>query len=370
MLQFIVGGVEGELSFTSPLNDTELISPINNNRPGCTNTVASPQVPESTPLSIRTLLRLTAPPEFGEPLLRILNSPDPNAPQPRGTIEARVQRGAELFGIDLVAFANRMIPDKMPYQGDGRDEHAINQADRKVGCAGCHTPVVATGQLPNDVGTSHISNVWAPLFSDLLIHEGPSIHAERVAPIERLPVLFTRSDVDGRLIRTFDLPRSLTDDSLPHQNSGIANGREFRTAPLMGLGRIGPPFLHDGRVYLSKETVFDTPAGTVSTNKNVTNRPLVVETLDDALLAAIELHDLPAPFNAPHQSREIGGGCPLPPGDQVGNIVYRNGARDICPPYESQVSKRNRGDAREIIRRFRSLRPEDQQAIVDFLKQL
>jgi hypothetical protein len=370
MLQFVVGGVEGELSFTSVLNEAELISPVNSNRPGCINTVPSPQVPESTVLSLRTLLRLTAPPEFGEPLLHILESPDPDAPWQEGTIERRVQRGAKLFGVDLVAFANRMIPGRMPPGGDGLDEHAINQADRRVGCAGCHTPVVATGQLPNDVGTSHISNVWAPLFSDLLIHEGPSIDAERQSSTPRKPVMFARADDRSRLAITFDLPRSLSDDALPHQNSGIANGREFRTAPLMGLGIIGPPFLHDGRVYLSNETAFFTPAGTVTSNRRVTNRPLVVKTLDDALLAAIELHDLPAPFTSPNQSQEIGGGCPVPPGNKVGDVVYRHGAKDICPPYESEVSKQNRSDSREIIRRFRSLRPEDQQAIIDFLKQL
>jgi hypothetical protein len=370
MLQFVVGGVQGELSFTTVLNDAELISPVNANRPGCVNTVESPQLPESTVLSLRTLLRLTAPPEFGEPLLHILKSADPDAPWPQGTMEERVQRGARLFGIDLAAFANRMIPGRMPAGGDGLDEHAIHQADRRVGCAGCHTPVVATGQLPSDTGTSHISSVWAPLFSDLLIHEGPSIGAERKSPTPRRPLLLVRADEEGRLAGTLDVPRGLSDDALPHQNSGIANGREFRTAPLMGLGIIGPPFLHDGRVYLSKESAFVTPAGTVSSNKRVTNRPLVVRTLDDALLAAIELHDLPAPFTDPNQSREIGGGCPVPPGNRVGDVLYQHGAGDICPPYESEISKRNRSDSREIIRRFRNLSPGDQQAIIDFLKQL
>jgi hypothetical protein len=370
MLQFVVGGVQGELSFTSVFNDQELISPANDNRPRCVNTVPSPQVSESTVLRLRALLRLTAPPDFGDPLLHILNSQDPAAPWPEGTMEHRVQRGAELSGVDLVAFANRMIAGRMPAGGDGLDEHAINQADRKVGCAGCHTPVVATGQLPNDVGSSHTSNVWAPLFSDLLIHEGPSIDAEVQSSTPRRPLLLARTDKEGRLAFTYDLARGLSDDALPHQNSGIANGREFRTAPLMGIGVIGPPFLHDGRVFLSDETVFSTPAGTVTTNKNVTNRPLVVKTLDDALLAAIELHDLPAPFTSPNQSHRLGAGCPVPPGNKVGDVIYQHGARDICPSYDSEVSKQNRSDSRQIIRRFRSLSPDDQQAIIDFLKQL
>jgi hypothetical protein len=87
-------------------------------------------------------------------------------------------------------------------------------------------------------------------------------------------------------------------------------------------------------------------------------------------LAAIELHDLPTPFTTPNQSREIGGGCPIPPFNSVGDVVYRHGAKDICPPYESEVSKRNRSDSREIMRRFRNLSPDDQQAIIGFLKQL
>jgi hypothetical protein len=37
-------------------------------------------------------------------------------------------------------------------------------------------------------------------------------------------------------------PDMLPDDELDAVNGG--------TAPLQGLGRIGPPFLHDGRVYL------------------------------------------------------------------------------------------------------------------------
>ena len=73
----------------------------------------------------------------------------------------------------------------------------------------------------------------------------------------------------------------------------------------MGLGRIGAPFLHDGRVYLSRDTVQSTPAGTVTTNRELTNAPLVARSLDDALLATIELHDLdplPVAKNAIYRS--------------------------------------------------------------------
>jgi hypothetical protein len=53
----------------------------------------------------------------------------------------------------------------------------------------------------------------------------------------------------------------------------------------------------------------------------------------------------------------------------VGDVVYA-GSEDICPPYASGTSQRNRSEAREVIRRFRSLSAADQQAIIEFLKQL
>jgi hypothetical protein len=45
-------------------------------------------------------------------------------------------------------------------------------------------------------------------------------------------------------------------------------------------------------------------------------------------------------------------------------------AADICPAYSSTTSQNNRGDAREVIYRFRELSTDDQQAVIEFLKQL
>lgn len=368
LMQFMIGGSQGELGFTSPLFPTEPTSATNLNRPGCAITVTEPNLPLSTPVSLRSLLRMMAPPEFGETLLHVLHKEHPDRHLPGGSHEEMVQRGAELFGIDLVAFANRMIPGRMPAGGDGRDEHAINQADRKLNCAGCHLPVVTTGELPAEVGPEHLNDAWVPLFSDLLIHPMPVIGAEEIAPTQRLPVVVQRADEQGNIFNTFDLVRGMADDTLPNQ--GVATGREWRTPPLMGLGRIGPPFFHDGRIYLSDESVSNTPAGTVYSDRDSTNNPLVVRTLRDAIRAAIELHDLPAPFNSPNQSNGVGGSCPVPPGDSVGEVVYQNGAADICPPYESTTSQQNRGDARKVLSRWRRLSEEDQIAVIEFLKQL
>ena len=359
MLQFITGGVQGELGFTTELTPTEPNNPGNIDVPGCQDTVAEPEIPVTAVFSCRQFVRLTAPPEFGGALLSVLQAPDPTAPQTGQP--GQVQRGAELFGIDLVAFADRMIAGRMAVGGnDGRDKNAINQADRGLNCAGCHIPVQATGKSPAAVGGRHLSNVYAPIFSDLLLHEGPEVTPERIASTPREPVLIVRNGFN-----TLDLPRNLVDDALIGLQ-GVANGKEFRTPPLMGIGKVGPPFLHDARVYLSKLTVDTFPAGTVYSSAEVTNAPLVVHTFDDALRAVIEMHDLPPPDDA---KTPAGGGCPVPPGRRVGDIRYA-GPDDICPPYASGTSQRNRSESREVIRRFRALTPADQQAVLEFLKQL
>jgi hypothetical protein len=396
ILQFIIGGLQGELSFTSLINAAEINFPTLFPSTGPTAEPAacfnarshSPEVHLSTPISERNFIRNVAPPEFGEELLKLLESRNPAKRREAESEEGNVQSGAELFGIDLVAFADRMIPGRMPSSGDdGRDLHAINQADRKLNCVGCHIPVQRTGQSPANVGAEHLSFVWAPIFSDLLLHKMPVIDAERISQRPRDPLIIARvsnggedrehrregweeGDEDrGRVSLTFDLPRNLADDTFSNLKAS-ADGREFRTAPLMGLGRMGPPLLHDARVYLSQLTVDLTPAGTVITNRHVTNAPLVLRTVDDAIRAAIELHDLPAPDDE-NTSRALGGGCPVPPTSTSSNVSYGpSPAEVICPAYDSAVSKANRSDAREVIRRFRALSPAEQQAVIEFLKQL
>jgi len=376
IVQFSVGGLQGELGFTSLINNSEINLPdIDIGRPGCMDMVPDPEAHLSVVFSERNFIRNTAPPEFGDTLLRVLTSSDPSRPQPGKSPTARVQRGAMLFGIDLTAFADRMIPGRISGD-DGRDPHAINQADRMLNCVGCHTPVHRTGRSPADVGAEHLSHVWAPIFSDLLLHDGPVIDAERFSPLPRDPlVIRRRSRITGAgapppfLFDTFDLPRNLADDVFSNLQAS-AKGPEFRTAPLMGLGRMGPPFLHDARVYLTQLTVDTMPASTVTTSSEVTNAPLVVRTLADAIRAAIELHDLPAPDDGQTPNLQ-GAGCPVPPDGSNSNLSYGPSPEDvICPPYDSAVSQTHRGEAREVIRRFRALSPYDQQALIEFLKQL
>jgi hypothetical protein len=418
IMQFAVGGLQGELSFTSLFNAVEINFPtlfpggINTTPPtleplACASALSetfgqpanvlppSLRPPASAPdlnklevhlselFSERNFIRNTAPPEFGDTLLDLLQSDNPAKPRKGNSPEAQVQRGAQLFGIDLVAFANRTVGGAMTAGGDGRDDNAINQSDRQLNCVGCHTPIRKTGQSPtalttSGVGSANLSYKWAPIFSDQLLHNMPVIAAERettnglprdVVVISRKSLNDTGKDspgeAKGRIFDTLDLPRNLADDSFSNAKA-TAEGSEFRTAPLMGLGRIGPPFLHDARVYLSKDTVDKTPAGTVTTNSDLTNAPLVVRSLDDAILAAIELHDLPAPDD---KDTPKNGGCPVPP--EPTNVDYGPSPKAvICPPYNSTTSQTNRSDAREVILRFRGLSSDDQQAVIEFLKQL
>jgi hypothetical protein len=199
----------------------------------------------------------------------------------------------------------------------------------------------------------------------------PVVDAEHISPRPRDPLLISRWEAGsngphGQTFSTYDLTRNFADDSFSNLKAS-ALGREFRTPPLMGMGRMGAPFMHDARVFLSKLTVDTTPAGTVTTNSQASNAPLVVRSLDEAILAVIELHDLPAPDDG-KTSGLTGGGCPVPTSS---NVNYGASPADqICPAYDSAVSKTNRSDAREVIRRFRSLSADDQQALIEFLKQL
>lgn len=411
MLQFILGGMFGSLSMTNLFSPIEqviadpAIAPYNRN---CRNEVADGPAPAdfelsvSTPFSERNFIRSTAPPEFGRNLLAVLRAKDPSRPLPGNNPAARVQRGAQLFGVDLVAFANRMIPGKMPRGGDGLDGNAINQSDRMVGCVNCHTPIQRTGQSPAAGDPSlgpdaqalvdALSYRWAPLFSDINIHRGPVIDAERFSPVPRDPILVSRAEVGqgqgGNNVATFmtyDIVRNFASDSFTNQQ-GSALGDQFRTPPLTGIGRVGPPFMHDARVFLSTFNRDTTPGGTVTTNRDVTNEPLVVRNVDEALLAAIEIHDLPAPDDN-KTSTLPGGGCPVPPGGKVVNKISYDGRTDtngnkvtvdygarpqdvICPPYNSPLSNTHRSEAKEVMARFRSLTRDDQQAIIAFLREL
>ena len=71
ILQFVAGGLQGEVGFTSLLNNSELNFEVSKalDNSGCMDTlVPDPEAPLSTPFSLRNFLRMTAPPEFGRTL--------------------------------------------------------------------------------------------------------------------------------------------------------------------------------------------------------------------------------------------------------------------------------------------------------------
>ena len=112
---------------------------------------------------------------------------------------------------DIVEFTNfmRLLAPPTPSATQPGGAASISRGSQifnVIGCNLCHTPSLQT--MPSSV-TAGLSNVTANLFSDLLVH---------------------------------NMGRNLADGV----SQGTANGDEFRSAPLWGLGqRIF--FLHDGR---------------------------------------------------------------------------------------------------------------------------
>lgn len=100
--------------------------------------------------------------------------------------------------------ARRNLDDPQTRRGE--------QVFRGIGCDGCHLPTVFTGVLP---GVPAVSNQRIHPYTDLLVH---------------------------------DMGDALADNRPDFK----ANGREFRTPPLWGIGLVGTVnghtfFLHDGR---------------------------------------------------------------------------------------------------------------------------
>ena len=118
-------------------------------------------------------------------------APPARAPIAPGSPE---ERGAALFGFDL-------------------NKPRGLASSRNLNCSGCHTPIMITGASPAEVGAQHLSHKRFFPFSDLLIHNMGPADADSVLP-----------------------------------GQGRADPTLWRTPPLMGIGIIGPPFFHDGRV--------------------------------------------------------------------------------------------------------------------------
>jgi CxxC motif-containing protein (DUF1111 family) len=131
------------------------------------------------------------------------------APTPNDTINTDAESPLEaLNGIQkFAAFMRFLAPPTPSTTGPGTDDSRKNGKRLFVstGCALCHTPTFKTGES----SVAALSGQDVNLYSDLLLH--------RMGP-------------------------GLADDVL----QGVAEGDEFRTAPLWGLGQ-RLFFLHDGR---------------------------------------------------------------------------------------------------------------------------
>ncbi|GHF69580.1 di-heme oxidoreductase family protein [Seohaeicola zhoushanensis] len=123
-------------------------------------------------------------------------------------------RGTEIDAesFDLVAFYSRNLA--VPARRDSGDAQVLRgkQAFHDSGCVACHRPKFVTDRLPDQPEQS-FQLIWP--YSDFLLH---------------------------------DMGDGLADD-LPE---GLASGREWRTAPLWGIGLTSQVnghtrFLHDGR---------------------------------------------------------------------------------------------------------------------------
>ncbi len=369
LIQFPIGGAQGEIGLTSPFAPFKQVD-VDTANPDCVAGGPTPNLTATRIETLRDMIRNIAPPMQADSLYE-----DP----PTDPEAIAVQAGATLFGLDLDAFRDRMTADDID-PSDYTDDvnHAIAN-DHKLGCATCHIPVFRTGLSPAQLGgAENLSNRWAPIFSDLLIHQNPEVPyyleqqwrnarpqmidpascTPNCDPTRTIPAPYPFQDSSTRPVM---VSRDLTDYAIPSAVTGLALGSEFRTPPLMGLGKVGPPFGHDGRVFLNVTGQGNypglqpvLPAVMTFTSADGGTVTQSITTMDLAVLAAIEMHDLPAPPINPSTKSPDYELCPI-----VATTL------DVCTrasPY--------RGEARNVMEKFRALTRAQQMQVVKFLEAL
>jgi CxxC motif-containing protein (DUF1111 family) len=364
LLQFDVGGTQGEIGLTSPFSPFEQPN-VDTVDPTCNSGGPTPNITAARVESLRDMIRNIAPPMQADTLYE-------NPPTSAAAIA--VQQGAKLFGLDLDAFRARMTQDTVDPSNFSDETNQALAQDRQLGCATCHIPVFATGTSPAQIGgAENLSNRWAPIFSDLLIHQDPEVpyYFEKqwmvAQPTMTDPSTCTASGCDATktILAPYpivgNLSRSLADYAIVPSVTGLAEGNEFRTPPLMGLGKVGPPFMHDARVYLNiiGEDSYpgqppNPPASTQFTSADGGTVTMDITTMDLAVLATIELHDLPAPPINPATHAPDYALCPNVPT-----------TLDIC----SRASG-YRSEARNTMEKFHALTSAQQLTVVAFLEAL
>jgi CxxC motif-containing protein (DUF1111 family) len=365
LLQFDVGGTQGEIGLTSPFSPFEQPNLDTVDPEQCNAGAPEPNITAARVESTRDMIRNIAPPMQASTLYE----------DPATSADAiAVQEGAALFGLDVVAFRARMTSDNVDPTMFSAETNQALAADRQLGCATCHIPVFRTGVSPAQIGgQENLSNRWAPIFSDLLIHQNPEVpyyfqqQWNNAQPTMTNPATCNPGPCDPTQTIPAPFPiqgtisRTLADYAIPPAVTGLANGNEFRTPPLMGLGRVGPPFMHDARVFVNVigDDAYpgqppNPPASTVFTSADGGTVLQQITTMDLAVLAAIELHDLPAP--------------PINPGTMVPDYA-------LCPNVPSTLDLCSRvssfrGEARNTIEKFHALTQAQQMTVVKFLEAL
>ena len=363
LLQFVVGGTQGEIGLTSPFSPFEQPN-VDTVDPTCNAGGPTPNITAARVETVRDLIRNIAPPMQASSLYE-----DP----PTDAAAVAVQAGAKLFGLDLSAFRARMTSDNVdPAAYSDETNHALAN-DRQLGCASCHIPVFRTGVSPALVGgAENLSNRWAPIFSDLLIHQNPEVpfylrqqwtntEPKMIDPTSCTPTCNPAKMIPAPYPIRGTVSRDLTDYAVVPNVTGLAAGNEFRTPPLMGLGKVGPPFGHDARIYLNvigdgsyPGQEANEPASIQLTSADGGTVDVSITTMDLAVLAAIEMHDLPAP--------------PINPATHAPDYT-------LCPVVTSELdvcsrASRYRSEARNTMEKFRALTQAEQLTVVKFLESL
>lgn len=134
-------------------------------------------------------------------------------------------------GLEAVTFYTRTLAVPARRSDRGRRTDTGQEAFAALGCSACHVPDLRTG--PSDIVALDRQVIWP--YTDLLLHDlGPGLADAR-------PVL----DGPGAAAGTPDVDPS---------------GREWRTPPLWGIGRVEgvnghTRFLHDGRARSLEEAI-------------------------------------------------------------------------------------------------------------------
>ena len=206
ILQFAVGGLQGELSFTSLFNPAEINFPtlfpggMNTTRRPRNHRTASaalseqfgparkPQQARGAPLrALQRYETLSATPlrrTSGTRCSMCSDARNPAKPLHGDSNAERRSSGGRSCSASTWWSSPSARSATKPSQPRAALKTMRSSTDRKLNCVGCHTPIRKTGLSPtaltaSGVGSDNLSYKWAPIFSDLLLHRMPVIDAER-----------------------------------------------------------------------------------------------------------------------------------------------------------------------------------------------